>query len=108
MNQRIIKPLIIPVSVMALSGLLTNVLLAEKTAAIALSESSHDAVHRAKEEVTAAPKDIHIDIVSVTGDTYAMRTQPPAARPREDDEGEDNAKRRLIEGFGTTFSSTAT
>jgi len=48
---------------------------------------------------------IHVEASTFAGDTYSLRSQPPANRPREDEDKDSLDKRRDIgDGFGTDYS----
>ena len=97
-----ITPLHALLSVMALSGLFTHGVQAESLITEVENRSSE------KSELLTSGKHIHIEASAFAGSTYNLRSQPPANRPRDEDDKDNLAKRRSIgDGFGANYSSSA-
>lgn len=99
MRKNIIKPLIIPISLVALSGVLIHVNQVGNITRVFTRKLDEESNHHIVSHITSATKDTHVDIPTFTSDTFNLRTQPPSApaKPQDDDDSEDNAKRRQVD-----------
>lgn len=96
------KSLYTVASFMAISGVLTHCLHVEGL--MAKNELFTDA----KTEKLISSQHTHVETNSYSSTTFGMRTQPPAARPQDDDDRDMILKKRIsCDCFGNDCSSWA-
>jgi|GEM_PF-1967782 len=98
-----INPLHTMISVIALSGIFVHGVQAES-----LVTADYESRNGDKSELLLSGKNIHTEASTFTGNTFDLRSQQAANRPRDDEDRDNLAKRRSIgDGFGTDYSSSA-
>ena len=109
MHKILIEPTVLTISLIALSGVFMHVSQLDNVAVLASTKPDDTYSEHAASKMNEAPKDTHIDMISFSGDTFSLRSQPPAARPREDDESDQKNNRQFKnDGSGDLYSQSTT
>ena len=98
MYKTLSDPQILLISVIVLTGVLLHVTQLNDITTLASSKQSSAVTEHFASKMSEAPKDFHIDLLAFSGDTYNMRSQPPTARPRENDETDQTNDRSIPVG----------
>lgn len=109
MKKVLIDPVIISISLVALSSVLMHASQIDGAIVLAASSVDRELGHHLKSKIAEPIKDTHMDMTSFSGDTFNLRSQPPSARPREDDESDQKNNRHFNDdGLGDLYSMSTT
>jgi hypothetical protein len=110
MHKTLSDPLTLFFSVLALAGVVSHVTQLDNITSLVTSKPNSNYSEHVVSRMVEAPKDIHIDLLAFSGDTYNMRTEPPTARPRESDENDQTNNKSIAIGdeSGDVYAQSTT
>jgi len=109
MQKTNINPLILSFSILALSSVLMHSTRIDSATTIANIDNDNQLTNQTSSNIAKDSDYTHVSTLSFSGDTFNIRSQPPSARPREDDENDQKSNNQFIhDDFVNIYSMSST